>query len=750
MKPQFNLILALLVLAFNTAGLAEFKKKAKKKSKNVAFEINLKENGRAPLLDGILSKNEWRHASVVYNFTQKEPNEGQPVSEPTFILVTYDKKHIYFGIRCFDKEPDKIVSNEMRRDSDLSDNDYIEILIDTYHDQRNAYYFATNSSGARLDSEIKTEGTHINWDWDGVWYSAARKDQFGWTAEVAIPFKTLRFDKKNTQTWGINFGRYIPRKREQAYWSPITRDDDFDDSGKFKASKFGVLNGLKNIKQDQHVQIKPYSIGGVEKNYDKGTPVEKLADIGLDAKIHLTSNIVSDITLNTDFAQVEADNERVNISRFNLFFPEKRDFFLEGLDIFKIGEETTTDLFTLLFYSRQIGLHTDSESFETREVPIMGGVKMTGKEGGFELGLLNVFTNDLEYTNRYGTPRSIPKTNYSAFRLKRDIFSRSHIGVMGLSRDPVKGGNYNRTFAVDAVFAFDNNLNINGYLAKTLTPGLKGKDYNGFVNFSWGNDKFFTSASYTDIGENFNPEMGFLQWTDIRKIHGQVFISPRPKFFNLRQTHFTNDFEIITDHNNVVQYRTFNTGLVNIFQNESYFFLGYTNFYDNIPGDGFFLESAFVPAGIYNYNTFAVLYSSDLSRRFSGSITVGGGTLYDGKFATVLLANYFNPNDKFKVEANWEWNRIELPANDVSADGNFSTSILRFRTIYSFTPNLFAKAFIQWNHFDNRIIGNFLLNFIHSPGSDFYLVYNQEWNTDGKIETTNRTVLAKLTYLLNL
>ncbi|HEX9653740.1 MAG TPA: DUF5916 domain-containing protein [bacterium] len=437
-----------------------------------SLQISVNRNGRAPKIDGYLSKNEWKNAAVIFNFTQKEPREGEPVSEPTFVLITYDHKNIYFGIRCFDREPGKIVANEMRRDSDLSNNDYVEIIIDTFYDQRNAYYFATNSLGARLDSEIKTEGAHINWDWDGIWHTSARRDNLGWTAEVEIPFRTLRFEEGEDISWGINFGRYIPRKREEAYWSPISRNDDFDDYGKFKASKFGVLKGIKYQGHDKRLQIKPYAIGGLEKNFVTNRPNvlpsasdNRVTDVGLDAKVHLTSNIISDLTVNTDFAQVESDVEQVNLSRFNLFFPEKRDFFLEGLDIFNVGEESYAEPFTLLFFSRQIGLNTDPTTFETREVPILGGVKTTGKEGSYEVGFLDVVTDDLNYTNLDTSLVTIPKTNYLSLRLKRDIFKRSYLGVMALSKDPLNGDNYNRTFAIDGFFSFDNNISLNGYVA---------------------------------------------------------------------------------------------------------------------------------------------------------------------------------------------------------------------------------------------------------------------------------------------
>lgn len=743
MKIPFVKIIVLfsVILALDGLGASDKKGKNVKRTRN--FEIKVRRNGTAPALDGVLSKDEWKDAAMVTNFTQKEPHEGNPASEPTFVLITYDENNIYFGVRCFDKEARKIVANEMRRDHNLADNDYFEIIIDTYHDQRNAFYFATNSLGARLDSEIKSEGLHINWEWDGIWYSSAKKDDYGWTAEVAIPFKTLRFKDKEIHTWGINFGRYIARKREETYWSPISRNDDFDNYGKFKVSKFGVIHGFRNIGTKDRFQFKPYTIGGIQKNdFQTGNQVDRLADAGLDAKIRITSGIVSDLTVNTDFAQVEADQEQVNLTRFSLFFPEKRDFFLEGLDIFNIGEGDFSDPFTLLFYSRHIGLSQDPETYEFREVPILTGAKVTGKEGPYEIGFLDVFTRDTHFTNAYGTTTAIPNTNYSALRVKRDVLQRSHIGLIALNKDGLNGNQYNRTFALDGLFAFDNNLTVGGYLAKTFTPGLKGKDYNGFVDLSWGNDKISTQASYTDIGENFNPEMGFLLWTDIRKYQGNLTFSPRPNVANFRQLYFSNDVEFITDHDNVLQYRTFSTGLYNVFQDESSLYFGLLNVYDNAPG--FTLEQTFVKPGIYTYNIFGFSYRSDRSRKISGGLDLASGSFYDGTYLGLTVSNYLRPTKKLGIDLFWDWNRVDVPFQN----GEFTTNIFGARVKYSFTPNLYTKAYIQWNKFEDRIISNFLINFIHTPGSDFYLVYNEEWDTADRFESV-RTVLGKFTYLIN-
>lgn len=706
--------------------------------------VTVRRGPAPPVLDGRLSKNEWKHAAVVTDFTQKEPREGAPASERTFVLTFYTDDHIYFGILCFDRQPERIVAYEMRRDASLSDNDYFEIIIDTYHDQRNAYYFATNCLGARLDAEIKAEGAHINWDWDGIWTSVGRRTKHGWSAEVAIPFKTLRFKDQEDLTWGINFARYIARKREEAYWSPVSRDDDYDRYGKFKASKFGVLRGLTNVRPQQIFEVKPYTVGGVQGSFSDFNTFEQRADFGLDAKIHLTSGLVSDITVNTDFAQVEADREQVNLSRFDLFFPEKRDFFLEGLDIFNIGEEQFGSPSTLLFYSRRIGLNQDPETFHFREVPITGGLKVTGKEGAYEIGALNVFTQDLSYVNRFGSRINVPRTNYAAFRLKRDVLNRSSVGIMALSKDEVEGNHYNRTLAADAIFAFDNNLSVQGYVAKTFTPGLKGKDYSGHVNIHWGNDKFSTRARFTDIGENFNPEMGFLLWRDIRRYHGNFTYSPRPNIAHFRQMYIAADAEFTTDHNNQLQFRTLSSGVYNLFQDESHLYFGVINYYDRVPAPGFHIGEAFIPAGVYTYNVFGFSYGSDQSRKWSTGLEIASGGFYNGLFAGVSVSQRFRPTDRFGVDLYWDWNRVDVPF----PNGEFSTNVFAGRLKYSFTPNLFAKTYVQWNRFQNRLISNFLLHFIYAPGSDLYLVYNEDWDTSGQRDAV-RTLLAKVTYLLN-
>jgi hypothetical protein len=740
--PVGHLLLFTLFLVFDTY--------AQSNGKGFAYALKLRRYSNSPNIDGHLSPGEWKGATVATNFVQREPKEGEPASERTVVLISYDDDYVYFGIRCFDSEPEKIVANEMRRDYDLSDNDYFEIIIDTYHDRRNGYYFATNPLGAKLDAEVRAEGESINWDWDGIWEVRASRDRRGWSAEIAIPFKTLHFPKNSRLTWGINFGRHIPRKREEAYWTPILRDYGQNGTAKFRISRYGILYGLRNVKPGMNIKLKPYAIGGLQRSEISGARVlDRVRDVGFDAKIGITPNMTADLTLNTDFAQVEADREEVNLTRFDIFYPEKRDFFLEGADIFRFGEYTSGgQASTALFFSRRIGL-TDART----EVPIIGGAKLTGKAGRFDIGFLNVYTEGVSYRDPwYDTEVSLQPTNYSALRIKRDVFERSSIGLIALSKDPRRPDDsfnrINRAFGIDGRFAFFNNLTVNAWLAKTHTPGLRGSDRAGSIDLNWGNDLINVNVAHTDIGRNFNPEMGFILWTDIRKSKVSLTIAPRPQAMNIRQMYFFNEFNYYADHDGVLQYRQMLSGIFSYFGDGATLYFGYSNTYENLPY-GFVIRNdpvAFVPPGVYRYSLASVEYQSDGSRNFSYSFRGGGGEYYGGSFAGVTVSARLRPTKRFSASLTYNANRLNLPIEN----GKFSTHVIRGRLSYTFTPNLFVKAFLQWNAFEKRIVSNVLLNLIHRPGSDFYLVYNDIYDTRSTLRISNRTVAAKFTYLFTL
>jgi hypothetical protein len=425
-------------------------------------------------VDGLLQEPAWRSAPVVGDFVQKEPQEGAPASERTEVRILYDDANLYIGVVCFDGDPSRIVAREMRRDIELTNEDMFEVIIDTFHDHRNAFLFAVNPLGARRDALIRDEGGSLNVDWDGIWTVRTHRDSAGWSAEIAIPFTTLRFRDSDEQNWGINFARLIARKREEIYWTPILRSYGW--LGRFKTSYFGHLAGLRRLRQGTRVQAMPYVIGGGKKE-DRPEPFLGTANLGLDLKLRLTSNITGDLTVNTDFAQVEADQERFNLTRFDLFFPEKREFFLEGADIFRFGErfQEHEPPSTLLFFSRTIGLSEDG-----REIPVLGGLKVTGKAGPYTLGLLDILTDRTSY-DEDGERIDIRRANNAVVRLKRDIFAKSSVGIMVLSKDAVGGGgtDFNRAGGLDFNLAFGESIRAGGFLAKTFSPGLRGRDWGG-------------------------------------------------------------------------------------------------------------------------------------------------------------------------------------------------------------------------------------------------------------------------------
>jgi hypothetical protein len=691
-------------------------------------------------VDGVLSEPAWKDAPVIDWLVQREPLEGKPATERTEVRVLYDDDFLYIGFLCFDGEPDKIVANEMRRDADLESNDYVEVFIDSYHDSRNAFYFATNPLGAEFDALIRDEGAAINKDWDGIWLCRGGRGKDGWSAEIAIPFYTLRFKKADSQMWGINFGRHIARKKEEDYWTPILRD--YGLFGKYRISFYGHLTGLKGLSQGKRIQVMPYVIGGGNKP-DEESSFGVSGDAGLDLKYRLTSNVTADLTVNTDFAQVEADQEQFNLTRFDLFFPEKREFFLEGADIFRFGErfQEHEPPSTLLFFSRTIGLSEDG-----REIPIIGGVKVTGKSGRYDLGFLDIFTGRTSYREDEEQV-DIQRTNFSVFRLKRDVFEKSSIGIIALSKDSGSGAHsdYNRAGGLDFSLAFGQNFQSGGFLAKTDTPAMKGDDWAGYLNFIWNSDLVMADVSYTDIGENFNSEMGFIPRTDIRKFRGNVGISPRPKFLGLRQSFIIDYFTYIENHAGQLESRNNLMGVFNLFQNGTQWFLGVMQNYEFLDEPFEIKEGVFIPTGGHTYDMFVTMFFSDKSRDFSLETEADFGGFYNGKFSSLRAQGNVKISKNFSLEFLYNRNQFDLPVEG----GKFTTNIAGGRIVYSFTPGLYVKAYLQWNDAENLFKSNFLVRWIYKPGANIYFIYNESRKVGARGYVQDRAFMLKASFLFN-
>ncbi|MGB3861232.1 MAG: DUF5916 domain-containing protein [Candidatus Aminicenantaceae bacterium] len=689
-------------------------------------------------VDGKLDEPAWQKAGVIDNLTQREPQEGEPITESTVIRILYDDEYLYFGVVCTDSQPDGIVASEMRRDAPLQDNDYFEIYLDTYHDHRNATYFMTNPLGARRDALIREEGSRINWDWDGLWHSKTQRDERGWTIEIAIPFYTLRFKSVDVPVWGVNFGRHIARKREEAYWAPISRDLGF--FGKYKISYFGNLTGLEGLKQGKRLHLMPYVIGGGIKEEEENS-LSPSGDLGLDLKYRLTSNITADVTINTDFAQVEADLEQFNLTRFSLFFPEKRGFFLEGADLFYVGE--VFDPFEppgmRFFYSRTIGLSEDGE-----EIPVIGGVRVTGKTRSYSLGVLDMLTDRVSYTVD-DEDVYIERMNHAVFRLKKDFLEKSTIGAMVMSRDSLDSSHYNRGAVFDINLAFGQSFRVVGFMGKTFSPGFEGKDWAGNLDMSYNNDFLSGRLVYTDIGKNFNSEMGYVPRVDMRKFRSTFGIGPRPKILNLRQSFFFADLIYIENHSGQLESRSQSLGTYNIFQNGSNLYLGYVQSFEYLEDSFEIREDVFIPEGIHRFNYLAGLFSSDRSRRLSMRANTYLGEFYNGYLYRLNASGFFKFSKHLNVEFIYDYNNFDLPVNG----GKFSTNIAATRIIYSFTPELYAKAYLQYNDENNVFKSNFLIRWIYKPGANIYLIYNETREVGDQRNLQDRVVMIKMTFLFN-
>ena len=472
------------------------------------------DNGRATLravrldeplvVDGSLDEQIYATVPAMSGFVQQEPLAGEQATEQTDVWVFYDATSVYIAARLWDSHPERIVANEMRRDNRniQSQNASFSVILDTFYDRRNGFLFRTTPLGALWDGQV-TDERNVNSDWNTIWYVKSARFAEGWTLEMSLPFKSLRYRAGSSQVWGINFERRVKWKNERSHLVPIPAA--FDRQGLLKLSFAAALVGIETPERSMNLEVKPYASGSMTTNRIADVPFENAgdADFGFDAKYGVTKGLIFDFTYNTDFAQVEADESQVNLTRFSLFFPEKREFFLEGQGIFNFGGRDTCAFSfdgpadaPIMFFSRRIGIDGGSE------VPILAGGRLTGRAGAYSLGFLNITTKDV-------VPDSIPQTNYSVIRVKRDILARSNIGVIGTYRDNnLDGTGGNGLFGMDGNFTFYDNLNVNAYYAKTDTPGLDQGDTSYRAAAKYDADLYGFDAEHLLVDADFNPETG--------------------------------------------------------------------------------------------------------------------------------------------------------------------------------------------------------------------------------------------------
>ena len=658
----------------------------------------------APKLDGTLNDPLWLDTKPITDFRQREPYEGETATEKTEVRIVYTRHAVYFGIHCYDSEPSRIIATELRRDVSQDLDDHFEILIDSNHDRRGAYVFQINPLGTQNDGLVVEEqggsdGDDFDRGWDGVWSSEARAVADGWTATVEIPFTTLNFTHSLDVVWGLNFKRFIRRKNEEDLWTAYRRT-----FGITKVSQAGELSGIKDIGSGRLFIVKPYGLA----QYDKQTGQDPKFPLtgGIDLKYGLTSNVVLNLTGNTDFADTEVDLEPFNLTPFKVFIPEKRQFFLENAGVFNfdIGDQDQ------LFFSRQIGI----DSVSGQQVPINGGARLTGTIGRTEFGFMDVDT-------RSSGPN--PYANYAVARLKESLWAGSYMGVMGIDKqsgDPLDS--FNRTGGVDTRLVFFKDWFVDAHMAGTQSPGHPSGNSDVGASLSYRSNWVEGKFERRKIGPNFNPEVGFIELTNANETYGDLTFKVRPRISGVRELQFEGFILHAPDTQGVVQTQewqgTFRADLNNG---------GYTDddiadvFTQRITTPLHIYKNVFIPNGLYHFARHQLTYGSGQDRRFTYNFFERFGGYYGGTLNEFRVRANYRPTAKFSISAMETWDRFRLPL----PNGNFSVVLASLQGNYSFNRFLTFTSLIQMDTSNTQAISaNVRLRYNYRPDSDLYIIYN--------------------------
>ncbi len=676
-------------------------------------------------IDGVLDEKVWLDATHISNFTQRELYEGVPASERTEVAMAFNEDYLYIAVWCYDSEPGKLTAKELRRDFKYDLDDNIIVIIDTYHDKRNGFMFVTNPNAARADLQVFNNGGSVNPYWNGVWNVRTTRTSQGWFAEFEIPFYTLRYRTNvDEQIWGINFERNIRRKREQSRWQGWSRNNKIE-----QVNQAGTVTGLNRLVRKPFVEIKPYGIAGGEFTPEKNRGV---ANAGGDVNYLISPSYRLNLTFNTDFAQVEADQQQINITRFPLFFPELREFFLEGDDYFNMGFGGNR---VIPFYSRRIGLN---ESFET--VPIIAGARVLGKEQNRTLGLMSLQTAETD---------TDPTTNYTTASWRQDVGAQSIIGAMTTNK--IENGRWHSTTGINgrystARFLGNRNLDVGGAFIQSYNTE-EAFDPMAFAYrayMSYPNDRINMFASTQRSPIPFDPEVGLMRRRNFRENYGQFNFRPRPKsrLMWIRQFEFTPLAITYTQYDDTKEIQSFEYQFRFLgFDTRKGEKLGlnYRRLAEGLINDFTITQDVVIPAGTYWWNQFDLEFSTFAGRTFSLNTSVVIGDFYNGISTQNRTEVLWRAGKNITTSFRYEKNIVDLPY------GNFETDLIGSRTEYALNPNAFGSVLAQWNSSQNEFNFNFRLQIIPKIGTDIYLIVNQIYNTNNARWAAERgTVLCKL------
>jgi hypothetical protein len=656
------------------------------------------------------------------------------------VRVLYNDQALYLGVFAHDEEPSAIIVSDLKKDFNIGTSDLFRVVIDTFDDQRNGYQFAVNPAGAKWDAQMANEGRENNANWDGIWDVRTRMAPEGWYAEIWIPLRTLKFRNRDPQSWGLNFERRLRRLNEDSYWSPLPRIYNLE-----RVSLAGTIDGMQGLRPGRSLRVKPYALSNSSTVASAGTKGD--FDAGLDVKYGVTNGLTLDATVNTDFSQAEADEQQVNLSRFSLFFPEKRDFFLESSGIFQFGssdrmggggatsgrQNASPDM--MLFFSRRIGLSEDGNA-----IPILAGSRLTGRVGRFSVGALNIQQREAN---------GVPSTNFGAIRLRRDILANSDVGVVLLNKDE-NGPRFNRVAGLDANFRFGF-LNLNGFAAKSFSPAASvpasGRDLSTRASFNYTSRRLQLRGQYSGIGQRFNDEMGFVPRLGVDNVllyGGYAFRPQWASRLGIREIrpHWQLDLYRRQDGRGLEsRYQDWHLPLN--FHNSSFIEIG-VNPNVEVIRQPFTINSArkvSVEPGRYDFNEYFALWNTNGSAPLSFTSRYSVGDFYDGRRTGYAFGPAVRFSEHFNATVNLQVNDIEL------SSGSYVSTLVTSRVNYNFNTRMFVNALLQYNTDSHQWSSNLRFNFIHRPLSDVFLVYNER-RDERSGALIDRAVVAKVTYLM--
>jgi hypothetical protein len=702
-----------------------------------------------PTLDGnVLDDPVWQQVPPITEFWQEQPDEGQPASEKTEVRIIFTRDTLYIGVVCFDRDPSGIIVSDSRRDADLNDTDSFQMIFDTYRDQQNGFVFGTNPAGIEYDGQVTNEGRGggglgagqrqqsgsgggFNKNWDAAWDVRARIDERGWSAEFAIPFRTLRFNPGPDQVWGVNFQRNIRRRNERSFWAPIPRQYNL-----YRLSLAGAVAGI-HTPTIRSLKVTPYVVGSALASGERPVRATMAGDIGADFKYNITPSLTLDATINTDFAQVEVDDQQVNLDRFTLFFPEKRPFFLENSGFFSVGNPGEVDL----FFSRRIGISPQGEA-----IPILGGGRVSGKAGAFNLGMLNMQTDD--FRDR------LPSNNFSVFRVSRDLPNRSSIGGIFVNRQGTgfaRANDHNRTYAVDGKWGVGQNTVLSSFVARTETPGITSDDYAYNIRSRTNMRRYDLEVGYQEVGDRFNPEVGFLSRRGYRKPDVRVMTRFRPRnFLNMHE---------IRPH---VTYRSFwghdgfqETGYAHIdshwqLRNAYEFHTGVNLTHEGVRAPFRIYPGVFVPPGTYKHQEAQLVLMTNQGAPVSANLQTFIGGFFGGSRVTLNPTLRMRLGETLSTELSYQRNDVSLPG------GEFVTNLVRSRVSYSFDTRTFVQALVQYNDRADLWSVNLRFGWLQAANTGLFIVYTDTRGLYDLVlrpetpQRTDRSLIVKFSRILDV